>query len=81
MTIGNSVVRSLNFTNTGTRNFTSLNITYSDWTLNLIDFELNCDALYEPLPINQSIIANFTLTIYEATQGPFSFDIYVSDST
>ena len=81
VTIGNPVIRSVNFTNTGTKNFTSLTITYGDESSNLINFDLGCDAVWEPLAINQSIIANFTLTIYEATQGHFSFDIYVSDST
>ena len=79
MSIGVPISYLVNITNTGTRNFTNLNVTCDDWSDNLIDFDLECNVLWEPLVINQSIIANFTLTIYEATQGDFTLDIYVSD--
>ena len=81
MTIGAARTKSVDIINTGTRNFTSLNIQYSSETSNLLNFTLECDAVGLPLPIGKSVVANFTLTIYEATQGDFSFNIYVSDES
>ena len=81
MTIGVARIRNVTLTNSGTRNITSLNMTETNFSGGISEYWLEWDAEDEFLAIGESIVANFTLTIYKATEGSFSFDIYVSDST
>lgn len=71
--------RNTTLTNTGTRPFTSLNMTYGNASLNLINYTVTWDAEDIALPVGQSLMANFTLTVYNATAGPFNLDIYIQD--
>jgi hypothetical protein len=81
MTVGNPKTAFMNITNTGSRNFTSLDIYVENWTTNLISFDLFCTASSSPLEIGESITAKFTLIINTATEGSFSFDIGIKEAT
>ena len=81
VTVGDSVTRNTTITNNG-RDIASLNMTYGNQTANLLNYTLTWDAESEPLPNGYYIIANFTLTIYEAnitTSEAFTLDIWISD--
>jgi len=57
-------------------------MTYGNATVNLVDYTLSWDAEGLPLPTNNWLLANFTLTIYEANitvSEAFTMDIWIND--
>ena len=75
--IGKPINKTVNLTNVGTENITSLTMTYSNPSENLINYTLTWNYEDDPLPVDYYISVNFTLTIWQAESGPFSFDIYI----
>jgi hypothetical protein len=79
ITLNTPITKQLNLTNTGTKPIANLTASYGNETSNLVDYTLAWDAEDFALPIGASILANFTLTILDATGDRFSFDIYIAD--
>ena len=79
VTLGVPVIQTVDIENIGTKNITSLAMTYQPCP-NLINYTLTWDYEGFGLPIGYYVTANFTLTVYEAVEGPFSFDIYINVS-
>lgn len=81
VTLDTPVIRSVQLTNTGTKDFWNLTASYGNETTNLINYTLFWDVSMNSdyLLIGESILANFTLVIYNATSGPFQFDIYIEE--
>ena len=79
VTLNTPVIRSVNITNVGTRNVATLNMTYENPSTNLLDYTVTWDCEAQPLPHSAWVIANFTLTITDGTEGPFSFDISIQE--
>ena len=75
--IGKPINKTVNLTNVGTENITSLTMTYSNSSENLINYTLTWNCEGDPLPVGYCISVDFTLTIWQANSGPFSFDIYI----
>jgi len=81
VTVGDSVTRNTTITNNG-RDIASLNMTSGNQTVNILNYTLTWDAEFESLPNGYYIIANFTLTIYEANitaSEAFTLDIWIND--
>jgi len=77
MTISEARIRSVNLTNTGNEALTNLNITTSD-VVGLTDFVLSWNLEGYEIQPDQTLQADFTLTVYEASQKDFSFFITVN---
>jgi len=80
ITIGNSTLRNPTLTNNG-KDIAALNMTYGNTTGVLVgaNYTLTWDAEGDPLPNGYYIIANFILTVYNATEGAFTVDIWIND--
>jgi len=82
VSLNENVTRQVNITNTG-RNIASLNMTYNG-TANLLNYTLGWDGEELALPSATNLVANFTLTIYEANvtvSDQFNIDIQIGDQT
>ena len=80
VTLNTPINRSVDIDNVGTKNMTSLTMKYENPSANLLNYTVlwNCEGL--DLPVGDVITATFTLTVYEATEGAFSFDIWIGDN-
>lgn len=63
--------------NAGTVDYTTLTITTENASANLLDFTLTHNYTDEALPAGYYLTISFTLTVYAASSGPFSFDIKI----
>lgn len=77
MTIAEARIRSVNLTNTGNEALTNLNVTTSE-VVGLTDFSLSWNLEGQAIQPDQTLEADFTLTIYEASQKDFTFFITVN---
>lgn len=80
VTLNENVTKQVNITNTG-RNIASLNMTYNG-TANLLNYTLEWTAENSTLLSGNSLIANFTLTVYTfnfTVTDQFSIDIQIGD--
>ena len=78
VTIGVSVTKNVNITNTG-KEIVNLTANATNPSDNLFNFTVSWIAEGNALPYNASLVTYFTLTVYNATAGPFKFDIEISD--
>ena len=80
MTDGEPVTQTVNITNSGTIPITNMTAEEGD-AIGLINYTLGWTGEGESLAVGQSLLVNFTLTIYDALDGSFSFKIWISEST
>jgi len=73
------ITQQANITNTGTRNFEALNMTSNLNSGAVYNYTLTWDAEGIKLPMGYYVVANFTLTVYNATDGDFQIDIHIQD--
>lgn len=66
-------------TNTGTKPIAHLNFTLSSVT-GLTSYTLKWDAEGQPLYPEEELVCTFNLTVQDAPEGTFSFDININDN-
>ena len=82
VSLNEDVTKSVNITNMG-RDIVSLNMTYNS-TVNLLNYTLGWDAEGSSLSTATSLVANFTLAVYDfnfTVTDEFSVDIQIGDKT
>jgi hypothetical protein len=74
------ISKSVDITNTGTKDITALHMTYTSSSTNLHAYTLtwNCEGL--SLQVGYVITATFNLTVSEATEGAFTINISINPS-
>jgi len=71
------VTRSVNLTNTGNATITKLNLTYVQTTTILINYTVSWNLEGWSINPSETLKANFTLTVYNATKGSFALELYI----